>query len=581
MGRYLRRSAGAREWHSESADASELGRVMRSLAEEDANQTAVRYLQAGFASEDKPDAMLKSLKPANSYRVNVFIGTPRKGYARGGESFPDLEPRKDGRAHELDVVFWEPKLSPTPQVLKMELPPLGSTLPVQFPLKTRKDTKSINARISVLHRNRVLQTGMLTAPVGRRGTVDFVLDAIPRRILSGLDERTNFSMAVVLNDVEGQGAVHLMADGKAQTFKVKDKAVEDVVKAIGSAISRITADPDNYKGIHSPGSEALMRSLAARGAAMRKYLQNVVVKGGKLITPEYVQVVATEPGKKFPLEFVYDFAQPDPDAKLCPNAAKSLAAGSCGANCPKHQDVGAMEKTVCPFGFWGIRCVVERRLHSNVKSASAEPAGKKRAVLKPLTSVLVGASTKADAVDPKSVSGMLKRIRALDPDCKQVSVWAKWPAAVAESKPSTLALVVHQEPDEDESPSLEIGPPPLLSSLYLKEKYVSAPGSETPPIVLLIGCETGVATISYEDFSTQFQWSGAALVVSTIAEVIGRQAAPMAAEILEAIHAVKKPTSFALVMRDVRRNLLATGTPMVLGLTSEGDADWEVIGGGG
>ena len=70
-------------------------------------------------------------------------------------------------------------------------------------------------------------------------------------------------------------------------------------------------------------------------------------------------------------------------------------------------------------------------------------------------------------------------------------------------------------------------------------------------------------------------------VVSTIAEVIGRQAAPMAAEILEAIHAVKKPTSFALVMRDVRRNLLATGTPMVLGLTSEGDADWEVMGGGG
>lgn len=579
IGRHLRRSVRDFGWHAESAEASELGRVMRSLAEDDAKQSRARFLQAGFASEQRPDApMTGVLKAATSYFVNVFIGATRKGYALGNVAFPDLPTREDGRSHELDVVFWEPRLCKVPQVLRMELPPLGSTLPVKFPLKTRQTTKAINARISVLHRNRVLQTGMLTAPVGRRGPVEFELDAIPRRILSGLDERTNFSMALVLNDTEGEGAVHAMADGKAQTFKVDDPAVADLVTAIGSAISDITADPDNYKGIDAPGSQELLLELAARGADMRQYLERHVVQGGKLVTPEFVQVVATKPGKSFPLEYVYDWTAPDMDAKLCPNAVKALAAGDCVATCQRHKSPGTMERIVCPFGFWGVRCVIERKLHDNKKSASVEPAGSKRAVLKPLSSILVGASSKADAVIPKSISGMLKRMRKLDPKCRQVTQWSKWPDGIAESKPTTLALVVHQELDARGSPLIEIGPPPLLKSLFLREKFVIAPGSEAPPIVLLIGCETGVANISYESFAVKFQWYGAAHVVSTIAEVVGRQAAPMAADILESIQAVKKPTSFARVMRDARRRLLASGTPMVLGLTSEGDADWEVVG---
>lgn len=579
MGRLLRRSIPEFGWHAESAEASELGRVMRTLAEDDKKQSGARFLQAGFARPAAPDTLMRGvIKPSTACLVNVFIGKPRAGYARGHMAFPDLPPREDGRSHELEVVFWEPRLCKVPQVLKMELPPHGATLPVRFALKTRKTTKAIHARISVLHRNRVLQTGTLTAPVGRKGQTRFELDAIPRRILSGLEERTNFSMALVLNDTEGEGVVHAMADGKAQSFKVDDPAVTDLVTAIGSAISDIANDPDNYKGLDASGSQELLLELAARGADMRQYLERHVVRNGKLVTPEYVQVVATRPGKAFPLEYVYDWAAPDMDAKLCPNATAALAAGNCTATCQRRKNPAAMEKVVCPFGFWGIRCVIERKLHDNKKSAAAEPAGAKDTVLKPLTSILVGASARADAVAPRSVSAMLKRIRKLDPGCQQVKEWAKWPDAVARSKPATLALVVHQEVDARNSPSLEIGPPPLLKSLFLKGKHVVAPDGKVPPIVLLIGCETGLASISYESFAVKFQWHGAAQVVSTIATVLGRQAAPMAAEILEAIQAVRKPTSFAQVMRDLRRQLLASGTPMVLGLTSEGDADWEVVG---
>ena len=244
-----------------------------------------------------------------------------------------------------------------------------------------------------------------------------------------------------------------------------------------------------------------------------------------------------------------------------------------------------MGTTVCPFGFWGLRCVIERKLNDNKESGgkkrkpgSNEPVSGSRKVLKPLTSVLVGATPKADAVVASSVSDMLKRIRMIDAKAPQVSDWAKWPDEVARARPSTLALVVHQDVDAAGTPEIEIGPPPLLSSDDLDDEYVSAPGNEMPPIVLLIGCETGKANITYENFALRFQWRGAALVVSTIAEVVGRQAAPMAADILEAIQRVNKPTSFAVVMRDVRRNLLAAGTPMVLGLVADGDADWDIVG---
>jgi hypothetical protein len=583
---YLRRSAGEFEWHEESNEASDLGRAMRALAEEDAKLSGPRYLQAAFATHKSPEVPLAGgLKPLADYLVNVFVGQEREGYSRAGVAFPDLPPPDDGRAHELDVVFWEPELCKQPVVKKLELPPLGSSGICRFELRTRKNTKSIHARITILHRNRVLQTGTLTARVGPRANVKFELDAIPRRILSGLDERTNFSMALVLNDAKGSGAVHLTAKGKSQTFSVDATAVSELVDTVGSAISDIKKDPKSFAGIRAAGSEELLLMLAAKGRALREYMERYNEEGVELVTPEYVQLVSTKPGKVFPLEFIYDWTAPEMDAKLCPHAEAALASGDCLQTCARHADPANMSKTVCPFGFWGLRCVIERKLHDNKKSAgktatpgSAEPVSGSRTVLRPLTSVLVAATPKADNIVPTSVSDMLARIRAIDSGAERVMEWAKWPGEVARVKPSTLALVVHQAKGRGGTPQLEIGPPPMLSSDFLVEKFVTAPGSTTPPIVLLIGCETGRAKVSYENFALRFQWRGAALVVSTIAEVVGRQAAPMAAEILEAIQLVKEPTSFAVVMRDVRRKLLAEGTPMVLGLVADGDADWDIVG---
>ena len=84
--------------------------------------------------------------------------------------------------------------------------------------------------------------------------------------------------------------------------------------------------------------------------------------------------------------------------------------------------------------------------------------------------------------------------------------------------------------------------------------------------------------IEYESFVPAFQDAGAAIVVSTIASVLGRQAGPAAVRIVEEIAkvATEPDPTFGKAMLNARRKLLAAGTPMVLGLTSYGDADWRI-----
>ena len=583
-------ASGYREfgWMSEGGEASDLGNVILALADDDERMAGPRYLQAGFSDTDDPARPIAALRPGSRYLVNVFVDQARAGFVHGDAPFPDLPPPDDGRAHELEVVFWEPKLCRKPLTGRIELPPIGGSSVCSFPLRTRAATRAVNARITILHRNRVLQTGRLTAPVGGDGQIGFELDAVPRRLLNGLDERTQFSLAMVLNDVEGEGAVHFVQDGAATTLMLGAREIDALVDAVGGAISLIADDPPAYEGLAKPKSQELLRRLAQKGALLREYLERYVLDG-KLESPEYVQVVRTKPGELFPLEFIYADPLPKATATLCAHAEEALAHGGCLATCARHVDPSSMKDTVCPFGFWGLKCVIERRGNSGRADRAArglpveppgqsEPLSGSRQVLHPLSSVLVGATPKADTVVPGAIDGMIARITQLCPGTDRVDLWAKWPEAVARTKPATLALLVHQEKDALGTPQIEIGAPPMLSSDDLQDEHVHPPGTGAPPVVLLIGCETGRATLSYENFALRFQWRGAAIVVSTIASVLGRQAAPMTAEILEAIRAVDTPTSFAVVMRDLRRRLLAKGTPMVLSLIADGDADWDIVG---
>jgi hypothetical protein len=97
---------------------------------------------------------------------------------------------------------------------------------------------------------------------------------------------------------------------------------------------------------------------------------------------------------------------------------------------------------------------------------------------------------------------------------------------------------------------------------------------------MLLGCETAVAgAVSYERFPGNLRTAGAEIIVTTLTEVLGRQAAPLAERMVTLmLEGTNQPARFGETMVRLRRQLLAEGLPMVLAIAVYGDADWLVGG---
>ena len=331
----LKKEDGYR-WEGESHEASAYGHVSRRMQEDDEERRVPRYLQTGLHAGDQVDhPTMGPLMIETPYKVSVFIGERAPSYLSVEEPFPELEPLDDGRAHRLTVVFWEPHFSPEPQIQHIELPPVGNSSVCWFSFHTGKEPASLTARITVLHRNRVLQSGILEARVGPPSAVpSFRVDAAPRQILNGLDERQNFSAAFLLNDMNDSGTVHAVTGDRAVVLSMDDATVKGLVQVLNAAITEITESPSKFEGLRAPGSESLLRTLAQKGASLREYLTRHAMRGGLFSSPTHVQVVSARPAKIFPVEFVYEFEAPEEEARLCAHAEKALEGEPLEGFCP-------------------------------------------------------------------------------------------------------------------------------------------------------------------------------------------------------------------------------------------------------
>ncbi|MBA54252.1 MAG: hypothetical protein CMK89_07345 [Pseudomonadales bacterium] len=577
------------EFLAESSEASAIGELVQNLEEQDRDEAIARYLQAGIFHTEEQKAIIEGpLKQDTDYEVRVFVGESNPLFHSTGTEFPQLEPLNCGQSHQLTVVFWEPSVSPEPQRATIELPPTGDSSVCSFRFLTTTSMTKLAARITIIHRGRVLQTATLRAPVGtRKRKHTFTLDATPRRILNGLEERLNFDASFILNDMAGASQIHVNDRTRSTVLDWDHADIKELLAILGDSIGDITSDPTGYNDLFSPASETLLRRLAQKGASLREYLL------GNVPSPSHVQLVMAKPDKVLPIEFVYEFEAPEPEATLCPNAAvclNSLIMGrsvkaACEGVCPPLDTTGqpmAQDMLICPLAFWGIRCTIERRVHDPnaepIKGDAlllSEPVRAKDRELKPTQRILIAATDRANPPsEPNATALMLERIHQVAGELHEVKTWKAWVDEIQSFAPNLLAILAHQTQDEFQTPALEIGSPPNLLSDLVKAKHVP---QNTQSIALIIGCETSVANISYENFASRFHRRGAKIVVSTIAKILGRQAAPLTAEIIEEISRSYTARPFADIIRIVKCRLLLQGTPMVLALTAIGDADWDVI----
>lgn len=581
LGAGIAKHLGQANWYGEGDEASEFGRLMHSTRQQDEDLSTRRFLQTALREKDDPEQSIAVIRPDTAYMLLVRVGYESEGYLSVSEPFPDLPPVEDGGCHDLEVILWEPELCKTPRRSGISLPTLGVSSVAEFSLTTKDDTNSIDARITVLHRGRVVQTGRLTGTANSK--LIFERDAVTRHNLNGLDERQQFDASFVLNDMAGAPCVHSFIGDQAVVFNMDHDDVRQLIARYQDSIAAITENPEAFSGLRSPGTVKLLRDLAAKGARFRETLHTEFFNGSRFTRPEYIQVVSAQSGKLLPIEFAYDHEVPRQSAQLCPQAEQSLKDGRCGPGCPSlESDPRVMRDYICPLGFWGMRAVIERPklkpehslLHGSF-ALSPEPVSARDQVISPLRQLLCAASNQANNATPTTVESMWKRIRQRVDDGEKVENWSDWEAEINKRNPSLLALLVHQEPDSAGTPEIYIGAGDALNSDNLYEEFVRTRETDHP-VVLLIGCEVSVSELSYESLVALFQKRGASIVVGSLGRVLGREAGPLMAELVDSFSRVTEPSSVGVILRDLRRKMLAEGNPTVLTLTGIGDADWQI-----
>ena len=519
------------------------------------------------------------------HRIDVRIGQADALWLGPGaaHAFPDHELPAEHDEHELRIVLVEPALLAEPLSGTVTLPRRGSSSTCSFALKVPAGTKRVDARLIVTFGNRVLQTALLVGEIG--GPIALTVEAVVRPVPGGLDERRQFDAAVVLHrNQAGAQTLTKLATGNVAFSTPGDLEAE--IAWFDHQLTDVARNRADFTGgLGSPATVDLLRSFALHGSILFEYLVTDTLGDDALAKGERLQIVATHPEARLPVEFVYDRKAPDADAPLCPNAAEALARGSCDPSCPQG---AAGRSVVCPLGFWGVSRVIERHAHDPKTSRAlggndfafqAEPVGTRQTV-----SVLQGAQIAASQRVEATVPGGLERLLSAAGPVMQtpaiaVRTWDDWADKLGAGGRSLLVLLVHTDTGPgDTMPQMEIGKESWLLSARIDERYVRPTVDGPPPVVLLIGCETAAPEVSFAGLASQFRRHGAAIVVSTGSKIHSDQAVPIAASLITELGEIDERAEgcFGEVMRGIRRRLLAEGHVMVLTLTAFGDADWRL-----
>ena len=571
------------EYISESGDASELARAEMETAEALAEAQDERWVQARlFAGEGHERTPIDAFRPATRHELDVRIGHYELGWMEAGTPFPVDTLESEG-PFELTVILTEPDLLVQPLRGTIVLPLVGASTTVTFPMTTKAATTRVDARLIVLHRNRVIQTCVLRGEV-REGGGSVALDdadvaeaeAVVRPGVSGIDDRRTFGMALIVNQ-NGDGRSRATAVGSDAVGQVDLDDVAEAVEMIRGRLGEIVNDEEDFAGLDAAGTVELLAFLATHGSLLHSALGDFLPE--ELAAQRYLQIVSAKPDKYLPIEFAYEFPAPNRNAGLCPEAAEALAEVVFPAGCPGDHD----ETVVCPFGFWSVSKVIERHAFQSATDIPREfqvrsSPTRERDTISLGASLLFAASDKVDAIAVGTIDRVSRSLAAVSGDADPlVTSWDSWQSLVAsDRRPGLLLLMSHTVRDEDtETFGLEIGAHDAVFSAQLDKRFV--PPKERPVVVALLGCETAAAgALGWERFPARFRRAGAEVIIGTLTEVLGRHAATVGEELVAAMYGTVPDggASVGEVMVGVRRRLLAQGLPMVLALTVFGDADW-------
>jgi hypothetical protein len=588
-----------------------------------------RHLQARVYAEleDKRVLMKESFAAGLQNTAEIHIG-PRLEYEDLPillDPFPEklLPPTQDG-SHLLTVIFMEPNSMEQPLVSSLLLPLVGPSIPCMFSFTPKENATNVEARVTVLHQNRVLQSAVLRGPVAqfskddlealslrqdsliyspesheeeiqpdekieKRSEISFVISGAVHQAISRFSERPRFDTALVLNDLGGKPGI-TGAKGNIAAYL----SLDDSVKAAKTNIEKILDvqwGEKDYRGLYSKGTTKLLNDLAYQGAMLYQAIVDFLkFKELGLADATKIQVIIAKQGSRIPLEFIYDYPAPREDATVCPHAEEALETGQCSPHCEAMKNPSPY---ICPLGFWCLNRVLEWHVfdgelkeHTNGNDYKLEIDERRR--IPPIElpgKPVLGYSNKVTEVKDKASGFTLSRFRKNHPTTSMVRSWSKWKSKIQRQAPSILILLSHTILKPYDKYVLEIGPLKRLKNEYesrlplgnLGSEHILGPNREAPPIVLLLGCKTDAASTSLQSAVASFQHKKAAIVLSTPSDTYAPLAGRIADLLLDwLLKAVDGTKTFGDVMLQVRRQALKEGIPMVLSIYAYGDADWKL-----
>ncbi|SFS14344.1 hypothetical protein SAMN04487846_2902 [Microbacterium sp. cf046] len=549
-------SGGA--FDSESAEASRAFEVQETMdaALDDAAAAVPRLLQAYLGAPDAevPDHILRP----GTNAVDVFVGPIEAGALQGLEIPNSLLGFDDPTLTSARLTVVLAPLMPMGEAVRAELdvPRFGRSQNARLEW-TLPDKGLVQARLIVLHRNRVLQTVRITGRVGSaaRVTDRIVLwDQIGR-----LDERQPFDRTFVLNHA---------ADGRSRVVSHSDgqTTIESMVE--------IEAATDSIRDFLLKATQ--LRSKGAKAQAdAKQILIDVAVEGhdmyetlsGKLdrfADAQRIQIVSTRSARFLPLELIYERPAPDEDAAMCENW---IAGKPCGDHCFADEEDTTI---ICPSVFWGLSRVIERQRgdetddDGNAFVVSSSPSRKGRRLT--CAHPLIAASEKVSTAD------VGRTVTSLG-NAPKATTWTQWSTELAATAADLLVLMPHTDP---KASTLEISGATLRRGRIQEKKHVRS-AADVNPIVMLLGCDTAGSQEDPAGFATIFLKKGAAVVFSTLTMLLAGHAATMSQGLAGMLRDPdRKAQSLGELVSDFRRESVRSGMISALAVTAYGDSDWSL-----
>jgi hypothetical protein len=488
----------------------------------------------------------------------------------------------------LFVLVQVPDLS-VRKMAEIRLPPIGPSSVAIFPLHLPASLDHLVVDISLLDRNRVLQrltiSGLCLSDSNTTRASRFTLTfAGIRPGLNDLANRTRFDAAFIVEADDDEMGTTVVRDD--ELIRCENMNLGNAEYAISEVLAQISSEGWRSEGFDTPQMAELFRGLAFQGRLLSESLGRRVMELLGNSEATRLQVVVTNPNAFLPLEFIYDLASPSELSSLCPNWRSALANGRCDDQHHLVNELGQMT-VICPSGFWGISKVIERHVEvprptpHDAEVTQSETSTARRS-LRPVTNALFGASSKVKPVPRQQIIEGLEM--ATGAPSEPVRSWQEWVHLIRQRDPELLVLLSHTTKVEG-TIALEIEGDQRLVLAQINTRYVRSRDDLTP-VVLLIGCNTGVLDhTQIQSFVTRFRLVGASIVVGTLIPIRSSRAAVVATTIIAGL--VKggaddnsEDWRFGDLMTALRRELLARGEPSGLALTFFGDSDWTLPRGG-